>query len=295
MLIDLTLRCNEQCPHCFVNALPDSAHMSYETLSEVIRFVKKSRSKVLIVSGGEITTDPDFVKKIQKISIELRGTDTNMILETNGVWIRRDASDMSPEENEMNQKIRADIKMLMSNPRIIGMQVSSHKDYYQHYNDIVAANNAGWFKEISNKIKVVVDWQGQSTNIHYLGRAQNILDPDNLKGYPGCINLMLPSRQIDKIRLQCRMGGNLTDWEILIAYMEQIRHRFCTPSIDIRGKIHVGETPYCMSIGNVYELNELPRMELSDLIMNRMKSMKFCDKCKVAKNLDANIRNQFNL
>ena len=297
MLIDLTLRCNEQCPHCFVNALPDSGHMSYETLYETINFVKKSKSNILIVSGGEITADPDFCKKIQKISFWLRGTDTKIILESNGVWIRRNSESMilSPEEDETNKKLRSDIKMLMSNPRIIAMQVSSHRDFYQHYNDIVAANNMGWFKEVSNKITVVIDWQGESTNLHYLGRAQNILDPNNLKGYPCCINLLLSSRQIDKIRIQCRLNNNLTDWETLIMYMEQIRHRFCTPSIDINGKVHVGETPYCMSIGDVSELNKHSGIMMSELIMSRMNSMKFCDKCKVAKNLDPNIRNKFNL
>lgn len=301
MLIELTLKCNEHCTHCMVNALPTSPHMSWETLEQSVKFIRKTGSRVIVITGGEITCDPEFMEKIQYIVRETRNNKPVIILESNGTWIRSNLEyiyewrNVSEEESENNLEIQRKIKTLLAIPNIKAMQVSTHKKFYTHYDDIVLGKNYGLFSNISNKIEVTMDWQGESTNLVYLGRAQQLLNESELKGNPPCVNTILPAKQIDKVRMQVRAPRNTTDVEVLITYLEQCRGKFCSPSIGVSGKVHVGETPQCMSFGSVYELNKLDRNEFSDAIINRINMMKFCDKCKVAKNIDISIRKHFNL
>lgn len=217
MIIELTLKCEEGCSHCFVNATPTGRHMTISTLKDSIRFMLKADPRVVQISGGEFTLHPQF-------SLFASGIIENMpyaifVLESNGWWFQ-------------NEQYRQKILSLLRYENVHILQIRTDKRYYPNYEKIWA--NRQCIESIHPKIKV---YEGEIELIP-LGRAKNLIQ-ENPNKSPMCANIILLNQQIHFSSL----------WQ-MIHKLESIG-KFSTPSIDPDGQIHIGESVLCAPIGNV--------------------------------------------
>lgn len=67
--IYLTKRCNLRCPHCFVYAgLPLEHELSFSEIQELVRNSVANGCNKIILTGGEPTLHPDFIRILQEIN-----------------------------------------------------------------------------------------------------------------------------------------------------------------------------------------------------------------------------------
>ncbi|MBI3334720.1 radical SAM protein [Candidatus Pacearchaeota archaeon] len=89
-VLEVTDRCNLQCPTCFAASGPD--HGSHLPLSEILETMQQvanlpDRPDVLQISGGEPTMHPDFFRIVQESKGKFKFTMVN----TNGIRLATDA------------------------------------------------------------------------------------------------------------------------------------------------------------------------------------------------------------
>lgn len=65
MLVRITNKCMMACSHCLVNAIPDGGHMAIETFTQTIDLLQRLRIDLIMLSGGEPTDHPDFLKYVR--------------------------------------------------------------------------------------------------------------------------------------------------------------------------------------------------------------------------------------
>lgn len=219
MLVSITERCSEGCSHCFVNSLPGSPIMSEKGLEETAEFLVRVKPRVLLMSGGELTEHPEFVRFVERL-LEVRGgEDINYIL-SNGSWF-------------FDDERRAGMERLLAHPKIHLVQVRTHIKFYPNYRRTIDAIKE--IRALSPKIEVFSD----GITLFPLGRARaNHMDDIEHK-MPGCANLFLIAKQ-----------GAAKDFTGLLHRLE-MGGGFCKPFVSSQGKIHAGETPYCEVIGRV--------------------------------------------
>lgn len=255
MLIKLTNRCYEMCSHCMEDSCPSGEHMSWDILRNVVDFVNYNLIQVLILSGGEVTTDDEFYEKITYISRKCNKS--VLSIQSNGSFI----SDI-----EKSNKVK---KLLTECNNISMMQISTSKKYYPNYEYIISKKSD--IESLHDKIKFVADWQGQLTNIHKLGRANNL--NEEFTGCPSCSSLLSRSHQIDKI------VGRIPSLSEFLTYFTYMGH-FCTPMINEYGYMYIGECQFCVKVGDVGEFRKSDnKKSVCDSIMNNLMNVPMCNKC----------------
>lgn len=268
MLIKLTNRCYEMCSHCMEDSCPSGDHMSWNVLRDLLSFIDFNKVNILVISGGELTTDPEFYEKVAYIS--KKANKCLMSLQSNGSFI----SDKDKVEK---------VKDLLTNySNIMMMQVSTHEKYYPNYEYTMSKRSE--LESISPKLKFVEDWQGRLTNIHRLGRARNLTD-EEFKGMPSCSTLLSRSHQLDKI-----LGRDFKLGEF-INFLEFSNH-VCKPLVNEYGHVYVGECQFCIKAGDIngfktMSLND--KTELCKSIMNKFATVPMCNKCGEVKNLKGKV------
>lgn len=271
MLLSLTAKCNEMCTHCCVSATPDGAHMTLETLENAMRFVSYYDPICLTVTGGDPFLVDDLNKYILVIMKALQNRKTQIIFESNGWWI---------EDKAMCKKLVD----LLNMPRVLGLQISTHKKFYPNYDWTMKHKDD--FTKLHPKIQFDHDKWAEGTkeglHLHYLGRAQDIMKDEEIINAPSCSNLLSWSKNYDRIPYDKVKG-----LKRIIDCLEY-RGKFCSPFIWNDGRILVGESPMCTSIGNVNDIEGVGGMRYFDwIILDKLKNtVKFCDKCKEARNVD---------
>ena len=83
MLIMITNRCYENCPHCMENSNPEGQMMDGRTFHKAVMFAKYIGSSVIALSGGEPTTHPDFFKFCKSLNDEDKMPFT---VDSDGTW-----------------------------------------------------------------------------------------------------------------------------------------------------------------------------------------------------------------
>ena len=59
--VNLTLKCNQACVHCHVDAGPKRTEaMSHDTIEQIITFIDSENIKTLDITGGAPELHPDF-------------------------------------------------------------------------------------------------------------------------------------------------------------------------------------------------------------------------------------------
>lgn len=155
MLIEITNKCNEKCTHCMVNAFPNGSDMEESVFLKSVNFAVNN-SHVISISGGDPFLHPEFFKFMRYLITKVNSAkhSVGIVIESNGWWIT-------------DGKIVERIKKLVSNKNIFGIQISTNKKYYPNYEFTMSHKDD--YSKISDKVKLLSDWQGVDTHILYMG------------------------------------------------------------------------------------------------------------------------------
>lgn len=222
MLFQITNRCYMNCPHCFVNAQPDSPHAHSSVIENFIQFVYEYDILKIGIAGGEPTEYPNFYNVFLNVLKQCKKS--LVILMTNGLFLL--------------EKEKVELLAALSRQYPFMIQVTSIPGLYPQYNQVKAAYQNCRHLFPSQQIGLVEKLTVLETN---LGRA---------KGYswdmPGlderkasmCCNAHLVARQTHSFK------------EFLYV-MDKKSNLYCSPMVDIYGNIYAGETPSCVPMGNI--------------------------------------------
>lgn len=249
MLILITKKCFENCPHCIENASPDGKEMTMATFIQSLNYAKTIGARTLCLSGGEITTHPLWYEMAEKACDFAKKNEMCVILESNGTFIT-------------NSSIVEKLKSIMQNERVLFMQIVSTKRLYKSYEQVW--DRAEEIKAISPKIQMFDTIPGP---IKPLGRAKDnplfSKEIEDSKSAPSCINPTLVVRQTRSMK------------EMVLAM--EILGMICKPMVDIDGNVFMSECALCPSVGNI--------SEGSLVLYQRMKEFLPCNGCRLCKNI----------
>jgi len=254
MLLQISNRCDEGCPHCLQDSREDGGLMSMETFRDAVRFGYNTGWHLFLVSGGEPTMNPEMERMLlwfDDISQSLHrefGVPIKFAIATNGTWIE------DADKRRMMWRI-ARLKSYMFT------QVYTNKRWYQDYDFI-----QDWRTELEQipHCMIVEDqlWMQD------LGRARtNAECQAEVEKNPyrcSCMNAALAAHQVPNKKYY---GIQL-----------ESRSQICSPCVDFKGDVHLSESWLCPSVGNV-------TTESSDIIYSRMGEFKPCMRCKNSKKL----------
>lgn len=246
MLIKLTDQCQMMCPHCMEDAKPKGRMMSMETFKNAVKFALHIGSLHQVLSGGEPTENDSILTMCAWLNAY--NQDSIFTIVSNGMWLK-------------DETRRMRIDFITHLDTFAGMQVYSNKKWYKEYNYVVEHK-----KEYEEYNKVVVDLDSE-IHMKDLGRArfneEAQKDVRQSGGFMSCINATLAARQSKE---PCDVAIPLF-----------LRGKFCTPSVDCDGNVHMSESRLCPSVGNV-------NTDSFDKIYESMKCFKPCGKCYHYKN-----------
>ncbi len=246
MLIDLTLKCNEQCTHCMVDALPTGKHMEEKTFIDLCGFLFIIKPPIVQISGGEFTLHTNFYEYIQRLTNML--PESMFLLESNGSFIND------------KDKVKK-LKDLLSIKNVYGLQIRTHEKYYPNFENTM--KNQMILKSLHPKVMFFSDGIDELVPI---GRAKTNY-PDNIATRrPQCSNVFLLIKQ---------PAAKITSFKELIFTLQR-NGIFCKPMIDIEGNIRAGETPFCQKFGHI--------TDSLDTLFNNIKKSVPCDACGLVKN-----------
>lgn len=218
MLIQISNRCQMNCPHCMQDSTPDGILMTDETVEQVLNFCSEARPLVISVTGGEPTEHPRWAE----ITRELLRIETVAFVNilTNGAWI---------EEKEQRLKMA---KLVREAKGRVKVQVFSHPKYYQDHDWTVE------HEQQFRSIGCIADFKSPIF-MQDLGRArQNCQEETEQSDHvPSCINSHLIAVQAYSLPHFLSMAAQAA--------------KFCRPLIDPNGNIHMSESWLCPAVAHV--------------------------------------------
>lgn len=269
MLIKLTNRCNENCTHCMENSNPNGDNMTWEVLNSTIEFLKSTNVNVIIVSGGEVTEDPEFESKVTHILESF--PDKIVTIQSNGAFIR--------DSNKVDS-----IKRLLRFDNLKYINISTNKKYYPNYEFTLSKKTN--FLALGKKVNFDIDWQGNLTNLHRLGRARNLTN-ESFKGNPSCSPIVSRANQLDKM-MRTDMPECLNSFFILL----EMSGYLCKPMISEYGDIHISESTDCVKVGSIVGFDKLSEDERNKFkldLLNKFINSHMCNKCNQLNNLKGKV------
>lgn len=266
MLIMITNRCFENCPHCMENSNPEGQMMDGRTFHKAVMFAKYIGSSVVALSGGEPTTHPDFFKFCKALNDDYKMPFTVV---SNGTWALPHFGSLDWEgtcENLIlqyhldNEKVVRQIRRMCSDfKNFIGMQVYTNKLFYKDYEKIHSKKS--FFDSFVGK--VILD-ESPIRSMQDLGRAktceiaQKMCDESRYN--MSCLNSALCSKQVVYPNLYGKT-------------LERTAMQFCHPMVDFDGFVHLSESWLCPHVGNVTR-------DLFDDIWLNTQLFQPCGRCK---------------
>lgn len=224
MLIKITEKCSMGCTHCMNNATPDGKHMTKATLRDVLRFVVNNQAyESLVITGGEPTEHPEFVKMMEIIIDTLGqvGHEIILTITTNGFWCL-DNIEACKHLNTRNANI------------ILRWQVSTDSRYYP--------KELPLHKRLWREPEFVL-CPDCVVQVYPQGRALQNSMPWQAKASK-CFNVRAMLKQ-----LPTKSIGVLVEAMLVRGYL-------CTPAIRIDGSIGLGESDLCPSVATIYDTEE---------------------------------------
>jgi len=231
MMIKITTHCSMGCKHCFNAAKPDNNHMSFETLKDTMEFVKRQGIDTqLVITGGEPTEHPEFVKFMEYMIDFIVKNDIKLILTvtTNGFWIVD-----HPEEAKRLTELGTDTQF-------IAFQISADVRYYPKR----LPTHKRIFREL--KHSMVVDDCVQ--HIYRIGRAEENDIPMSDKYFaPRCVNAISVANQLYYHKFMAH--------DKLFSEANKLMTKsklFCNIHIRPNGDIAFGESDLCPKVSSIY-------------------------------------------
>jgi organic radical activating enzyme len=239
MILRITNKCRMNCIHCFDNASPEGKHMTFDTFRDSMKFITKSSAQMILLTGGEPTEHPQFIEIAELIKRRMEHPEL-LIIASNGMFLHN--KEYAKEILDLDVKI----------------QITNDQKFYPQRVPVIDHKNLTYITELQH--------------LFPLGRAvTNNLSMDDMEiklVYPKCFNARSVTR-----------SEHITNFQDLIRFYELRLQKFCIPSIDIHGGVHIGETDECFQIGTVTD-------DLKSMFDN-IKYMKIgdCNNCKLEENL----------
>ena len=254
MLVMITNKCFENCPHCMECSNPNGKHMDIETFRNAIKFANSIGSNIITLSGGEPTTHPDFFMFCKALNNVYKKP---FSVVSNGTWCLENSwNDDIPKIERQIRRMCSDFKYF------VGMQVYSNNLFYKDYDAIKSKEQ--YFKSLGEKVNFDEE---PIHSMQDLGRARTCDVAkkmcDESKYHMSCLNATLIAKQIT----------NPKDYGKTI---EMQAHQFCHPMVDFNGDVHLSESWLCQSVGNV-------NTDTFSDIWNNIKAYKPCGGCKGCK------------
>ena len=244
MLVMITNRCFENCPHCMENSNPEGQMMDERTFHKAVMFAQYIGCSVITLSGGEPTTHPDFFKFCKALNDDYKMPFTVV---SNGNWC---------DDEKIVRQVR---RMCSDFSNFVGMQVYTNKLFYKDYDKIHGKKS--FFDSFGGK--VILD-ESPIRSMQDLGRAKTCDIAQKMcnesRYHMSCLNATLVARQIKIPRLY----GNK---------LEQATLQFCHPMVDFNGYVHLSESWLCPSVGNVTSM-------LYDDVWSNITQYNPCGRCK---------------
>lgn len=176
MIINITQHCTLYCPHCMQNAGPErSEMMSRDTFIQALRFAKNIGSKVVMLSGGEPTSHPEFFDFLELL---INSDFISVSVLSNGTFIR---------DHTFTEKFA----QMVSKRQGFFLQISSFKGLYANY-DKLHKPNLKALRLFGDKVALCD--KDSDIQMKPLGRACSGKWYDEAKrinGFPSCINSSL--------------------------------------------------------------------------------------------------------
>ena len=221
MLIMITNKCNEMCPHCMECSNPQGAQIDERTFIKAVKFAEYIGCINITVSGGEPTLHPQFYEFCKQLQFKF---DKMFTICSNGTWVT------DQEKIKMMERVRG-----FSN--CVGIQVYTNKLFYKDY-ELVKANES-LFKQIGctfeeSEIRAMKDLGRAKSN--EIAQKMN----DESKYFQSCLNASLAGKQAKRPH----------DYGFIL---ETLSHQFCHPMVDFNGNVHLSESWLCQSVGNVVD------------------------------------------
>jgi MoaA/NifB/PqqE/SkfB family radical SAM enzyme len=225
-----------------VDAAPDKSSADLKTVRQFIKFADKLGVRFLGISGGEPLEHPQFFKVMEML---LQKNKRTVVLMTNGRCLE-------------DEKLTARLAKLQRK-HFFGIQVSAIPGLYPH-----AAKTAAAFKRQCGQFADSgIHLIEKLTVMTRLGRAAgkdwSHLGPLFERKVTNCFNLIFNATRFDSLAHMVR------------AFETQTEFNFCKPMVDPQGGVHVGESPHCSRIGDIWEPN--------DTLHERLKEVGFCGAC----------------
>ena len=227
---------------------PNEPHASLELLPHVANFYRFIGAPILVISGGEPTTHPNFAYICEHFSKQR----ILFTITSNGTWVF---------DEEKRKQFEYVIRLL----HFVAAQIYTDKRFYRSYDKI--KEHKEYFESLPH---VCFEDTNMDMAMQDLGRArtyepaQQIISEQNHA--MSCINSTLIARQsksIDSYRRNLRMALN---------------RMFCKPLVDVNGNVHMSESWLCPSVGNV-------RDDYMKDIFENMQQFKPCMRCRNADKL----------
>ena len=251
MLITITSKCNENCPHCMQDCHPDGEDMVLDIFEKSVLFSKFLGARTVILSGGELTLHPDWYEFCKLLQFKYK---TAFGICTNGTWI---------EDSEVCAKISRVKKFSFC----VAIQVYANPKYYKSYN-FIKSNEAEFHKLGLSIDKNPIQSLKDLGRAHYNNLSELYNQPD--KYYMSCLNAALCAKQIAHPSRFC-------------STLELSAAHFCTPCVSPTGTVHLSESFLCPYSGNIN------KDKFEDIWRNIIK-FKPCGKCNDYKRFTSSLR-----
>jgi len=222
MLLKITEKCSMNCTHCMNRATADGEHMTEQTLDDALDFlINNNAYHSIMVTGGEPTEHPEFVKMMGKIisKMSCQSYPCVITITTNGFWCL--------EHPEEAKKIAVETGYVK-----VFWQVSTDRRFYP--------------KELPTHKKL---WREPGfclctdcvTALYPQGRAlDNYPDLCTAKASK-CFNVRALTKQLPNPSVESIVRELLN------------KQKFCTPAIRVDGSISLGESDLCPKMASIYD------------------------------------------
>lgn len=243
MLMQITNRCRMGCPHCLMDSNPLGEMMSEATFRKALSLAVDHGANVMILSGGEPTEHPrllDFCREINRTSVTFS-------IATNGMWLGDEEMEGKMEELSRLRNFLGG--QIYTNPkwyRLHDVTVRKYKESKDRWSGLK------WILDTTD-IRAMTDMGRAHLNLQ--ARRETAASPYHNQ----CLSACVTAAQFD----------TLFDF---FHYM-LMQHRFCSPLVDFKGDIHLGESWLCPSIGCNVNVNTAAE------IWRAIKAFRPCGRC----------------
>lgn len=222
MMIKITDKCSMGCIHCISDCKPSGKHMRMDTFIDAMNFQIKYGGITCTISGGEPTENPEFIDMLKLCCSMMKdhyGNRTSAVtVTTNGLWL----SDNAPFVKMMRNKYPNCVFQVVVDGRYYPVHVDESNKVFT-YSNVMLCRNVERIYPQGRALKNNLNWEAKASK---------------------CFNIRAMAKQMKSRGL-----------DMILAAMNMYGF-FCTPHIDIKGNLVLGESSLCPEASNIYKTED---------------------------------------